>query len=122
MKIHPVSNYLAFISPVVESGGFVFTAAIPREPETLRIPETFREQVELTFANLSSALGAAGTSVEKLVKVNVYLGDIQNWAEFNTLYEKFVSQAQPPMRVAMQVALNNAYMVEIDVIAEAGGA
>jgi enamine deaminase RidA (YjgF/YER057c/UK114 family) len=44
-----------------------------------------------------------------------------NWAEFNEIYKEFINQARPPMRVAVQIAgLNNGYLVELDIIAEAG--
>lgn len=115
-------SYLDFISAAVESNGLVYTAAIPRRPVSLEIPSGFADQTRLAFENLRATLKAAGTSVESLVKVNVYLADMSDWSEFNELYRDFVSLDPPPMRVAAQVALNNGYLIELDVIAEAASA
>jgi 2-iminobutanoate/2-iminopropanoate deaminase len=113
--------YLPFLAQGMVSSGFLFTAAIPRDPKSLAIPETFEEQVRLSFANLKAVLDADGLGMEALVKINVYLSDMANWAEFNEIYKEFINQARPPMRVAVQIAgLNNGYLVELDVIAEAG--
>ena len=113
--------YLPFLAQGMVSNGFLFTAAIPRDPKSLAIPETFEEQVRLSFANLKAVLDADGLGMEALVKINVYLSDMANWAEFNEIYKEFINQARPPMRVAVQIAgLNNGYLVELDVIAEAG--
>lgn len=113
--------YLPFMAQAMVSGGpLLFAAAIPREPGTLEIPETFAEQVRLSFRNLTEVLKADGLGLDALVKVNVYLSDMANWAEFNEIYVEFVNPDRPPMRVAVQIAgLNNGYLVELDVIAEA---
>jgi 2-iminobutanoate/2-iminopropanoate deaminase len=112
--------HIPFIAQGMVSNGFLFTAAVPRDPKSLAIPETFGEQVRQSFANLKAVLDADGLGMDAVVKVNVYLSDIANWAEFNEIYKEFIDQARPPARVAMQIAgLNNGYLVELDVIAEA---
>jgi 2-iminobutanoate/2-iminopropanoate deaminase len=114
-------GYLPFLTQGMVSNGLLFAAAIPRDPETLDIPITFDEQVRLSFTNLKAVLDADGLSLDSLVKVNVYLSDMKNWAEFNEIYKDFVNLDLPPMRVAVQIAgLNNGYLVELDVIAETG--
>lgn len=112
-------GYLPFITQAMSARGLLFTAAIPREPESLEIPGSFGEQVRLTMKNLGAVLEAAGLDFDNLVKVNVYLSDIANWSEFNEIYQEFINLECPPMRCAVQIAgLNNGYLIELDVIAE----
>lgn len=112
--------YLPFITQAMVSNGLLYAAAIPRDPQTLDIPARFDDQVRLAFENLTAVLAADGLDLTSLVKVNVYLSDIANWARFNEIYTEFVDAECPPMRVAVEVArLNNDYLVELDIIAEA---
>lgn len=112
--------YLPFLTQAMVSRGLLFAAAIPREPQSLSIPDTFDQQVRLAFRNLRAVLQADGLDLDALVKVNVYLSDIADWPEFNEIYAEHINADCPPMRVAVQIArLNNDYMVELDVVAEA---
>jgi len=61
------------------SNGFLFAAAIPRDPKSLAIPETFDEQVRLTFRQPQGGPGRRRAGLDALVKINVYLSDMANW-------------------------------------------
>ncbi|GAA4555517.1 RidA family protein [Pseudonocardia xishanensis] len=112
-------GYLPFLTQGMVSNGLLWAAAIPRDPKTLDIPATFEEQVRLSFRNLAAVLDAAGLTLDSLVKVNVYLADMADWAAFNEIYKEYVNLSLPPMRCAVQIAgLNNGYLIELDVIAE----
>ncbi len=114
-------SYLNFMAQGMVANGFLFTVTIPRHPQTLEIPPSFEAQAELAFQNLQAVLGAAGCGWDRLVKLNVYLSDIGNWASMNDVYKRYVNLDQPPVRVTVQVArLNADYMIELDAIALAG--
>jgi 2-iminobutanoate/2-iminopropanoate deaminase len=71
---------------------------------------------ELCIRNLSAVLAAAGSSIEKVVKVNVFLTSMDNFAEMNGVYEKFF--AHKPARSCVAVyQLPKGVPVEIECVA-----
>ncbi len=83
-----------------------FTAGqIPLDPSTGKLVEgEFQDRVEQVFQNLSAVLKAAGTSLEKAVKITVYLTDLNQFGEVNAVFERWFSGMTPPARSAVQVA------------------
>ena len=76
---------------------------------------SFREQAELTFRNIGAILEAAGASWGDVVKVNVHLADLANFAELNEVYRQFFAEPYPA-RTTVQSGLNR-IAIEVDCIA-----
>ena len=69
------------------------------------------------FENLKAILQAAGSSLEQVVKCNVYLRDINDFAAMNEVYARYLS-VNPPARSTVEVArLPRDVRVEIDLVA-----
>lgn len=81
----------------------------------------FEEEVRLTMNNLKRSVEAGGSSMQQLIKVNVYITDINNFDRFNKVYAEFFSdQRNVPTRVLCQVAgLWNGINVEVEALAYA---
>lgn len=108
-------------SQAVVSNGMVFLSGIlPIDPWTgIKLTEgNFDAQVNQVFKNLSAVLEAAGTSPKKLLKVNVYLRNIEDWSEFNTLYSAFMGDHKPARTVIPVPDLHFGLLLELDAIAE----
>jgi 2-iminobutanoate/2-iminopropanoate deaminase len=105
-------------SQAIKAGGFVFAAGqIGRDPATNKVEGDIKAQTERTLKNLSAVLGAAGTSLDRAVKVTVFLKNITDFQAMNEVYAKFFG-ATPPARSTVQAVLpNDAALVEIDVVA-----
>jgi len=90
------------------------------DPETGEaVHGSVAEQTELILTNIKNILEAAGSSMEKVLKVNVYISDMKYKEEMDATYKKFFKE-NPPARIAMAVkGLDAGLDVEIDVIAEA---
>jgi len=88
------------------------------EPKTNRFrPGSVSDETEQAILNLKAVLEAAGSSLEKAVKVTVYLTDMSGFSEMNSVYERYFTKK--PARSAVGVAaLPRQAKVEIDVIAE----
>ena len=76
---------------------------------------SFAEQARLTFQNITTLLEAAGTAWENVVKVNVYLADLNNFAEMNEIYKTFAKEPYPA-RTTVQAGLGQ-IAIEVDCVA-----
>ena len=106
-------------SPAIRAGGFLFVSGQgPIDPATGEmVKRDVQQQTRLVLENVRAILGAAGSSLDKVVKTNVYLSDIANFAAMNEVYATFFT-AEPPARTTIQAAaLPLGIDVEIDVIA-----
>ena len=103
-------------SHAVVANGFVFISGQgPVNPETGAMPDAFADQVRQTFKNVQTILGAAGSSLDDVVKVNAYVTDLTRFAEFNEVYKEFFSH-DPPARTTVATSLLG-FLVEVDCIA-----
>lgn len=105
-------------SQAVIAGGFVFVAGQgPLHPKTHEVVGgDIIEQTRFTLTNIKNILEAAGSSIEKVVKVNAYLSDINDYQKYNETYQEFFKKPYP-VRTTIGCALTD-IKVEIDVIAE----
>jgi 2-iminobutanoate/2-iminopropanoate deaminase len=87
------------------------------DPSTGEIPEGFEAQANFAFANIKAILEAAGMGFGHIVKVSVFLQDMNNFAVLNEIYARNFSSPYPA-REAVQVArLPKDGAIEISVIA-----
>ncbi len=103
----------------IVSGDFVFCSGqIPLDPATGELIEgSMAEQTRRCMHNLAAVLEAAGSSLAKVVKFNVYLTDIDDYAEVNGAFPEFVGD-EPPARAAIAVvALPKGAKIEIECVA-----
>jgi 2-iminobutanoate/2-iminopropanoate deaminase len=106
-------------SHAVIAGGFVYVSGqTPIEPETGEMPDSFEEQVRLTLNNVKTILEAAGSGLDRVVKVNAYITDLTRFSEFNEVYQEFFQDA-PPARTTVATALLG-ILVEVDCVAIVG--
>lgn len=86
-------------------------------PESGRFePGDFRAQAERTFHNVQAILEAAGAGWKDVVKVNVYLANILDFAAMNEIYRHFVVDPFPA-RTTVQAGLSGHMLIEVDCIA-----
>jgi 2-iminobutanoate/2-iminopropanoate deaminase len=88
------------------------------DPSTGELVEgSIADQTRRCMENLSAVLETAGSSLNDMVKVTVYLADIADYAEFNEAYAAFVG-SEPPARAAFSVSgLPKAARVEVECVA-----
>ena len=121
MKIIETKSAPAAIGPYSQgiiANGFVYTSGqIPLNPASGAIEGTTIEaQTEQAIKNLGEILKAAGSDFSKVVKTTCFLAHIEDFATFNSIYEKyFVSK---PARSCFEVAaLPKNALVEIESVA-----
>ena len=106
-------------SQAIEANGFVFVSGqVALAPgHTGLVGETVSEQTEQVFRNLAAILGAAGTSLDRLVKTTVFLQSFDDFTDMNEVYARHVGD-HPPARATVEVAkLPSGALVEIEAVA-----
>ena len=106
-------------SQAVISNGMVFTAGqIAINPESGVIESNDLEgQIRQVLDNLAAVLKAAGTSLKNIVKVTVFMIDLNDFDKLNEIFEDYFPE-DPPARSAVQVSrLPKDVLVEIEAIA-----
>ncbi|WP_028388276.1 Rid family detoxifying hydrolase [Legionella fairfieldensis] len=103
-------------SQAVRCGNTVYLSGqIPLAPETMQLcSEEIRLQIDQVFANLAAVCEAAGGSLAALVKLTVYLTDLNHFPLVNEAMSRYFTEPYPA-RVAIGVsALPRAAQVEVD--------
>ena len=110
-------------SQAVKVDGTVYLAGqIPLDPKTMEIDAvTFEDQAEQVFLNLAAVAGAAGGSLDDVVKLNVFLIDLSCFAELNEIMERHFSQPYPARAAVQVAALPRGAQVEVDAVMVVGG-
>lgn len=103
----------------VMAGSFVYTAGqLGLNPETGEfVAEGIQPQTEQALKNVRAVLQAAGSDLDQVVKVTVFLQDMGEFGQMNEVYGRFFAQ-NPPARSAVEVAaLPLGGRVEIEAVA-----
>ncbi|MFC8681489.1 RidA family protein [Microbacterium ureisolvens] len=99
----------------IVSGGFLFIAGQgPFDAEGRLVGETFADQLRQTFRNVQAIAEAAGTSLDRAVRIGVYLNRMEDWEELNVLSKEFLSEPYPA-RTTIQADLNR-FQIEVDAV------
>jgi 2-iminobutanoate/2-iminopropanoate deaminase len=104
---------------VIGHGNFYASGQIALDPETGQlVAGGVSEQTEQILQNLTRVLEAAGRTSSDVLKVNVYLADMDDFAAMNAIYERHFT-APFPARTTIQAAkLPMGANVEIELIAQ----
>jgi len=107
-------------SQAVVEGEFIFVAGQgPINPRTgTRELGDVRSETQRTFENLQAILQAAGSSLDDVVKCNVYLRDINDFAAMNEVYRTYFTAPFPARTTIQAGALPGGIAVEIECIAK----
>ncbi len=87
---------------------------IPLDPATMQLVEGFENQTRRVFDNLKAVCEAAGGSLNDLVKVNVFLIDLGNFAKVNEIMATYISQPYPARAAVGVASLPRGAQVEIE--------
>jgi reactive intermediate/imine deaminase len=111
-------------SHAVTGAGLVFVSGqLPITPAGERLTDApFEQQAAQVLANVEAALHAAGTDIEGLLQVRVYLDDIALWPAFDRLYAAWAGAARPARAVIPTGPLHFGLRVEMEACALARSA
>jgi len=81
---------------------------------------TIEEQTAQVFANVGAVLRAAGSDLDRLLSVTVYVSDMELWGRFNAAYAALMGDHRPARAVVPVNALHYGYHIEVQAIAALG--
>jgi 2-iminobutanoate/2-iminopropanoate deaminase len=109
-------------SQAIATDGLVFTAGqIPIDPTTGQVDAiTIEEQTRQVLMNVRAVLHAAGSGLDRVVKMTVFMTDLGDFQAMNAVYSQFFP-ADAPARSAVQVvALPLGVQIEMEAVALTG--
>jgi len=94
------------LSPAVKAGGFVFVSgyAAYRDRKTEALVEGIEAQTRETLEVIKDTLEAAGSSLDKVVNVTVFLRNAEDFTKMNEVYRTFFPK-DPPARSTIVTGL-----------------
>lgn len=106
-------------SQAIEHGGTVYVSGqIPIDPATGELVEGgIEQQARRSLTNVRNILEAAGTGMDRVLRVSVLLADIGDFAAMNDVYAEFFSEPYPARAAYGVAGLPKGALVEIEVVA-----
>jgi 2-iminobutanoate/2-iminopropanoate deaminase len=105
-------------SQATMSNGMLFVSGqLGIDPHTGELGKNFVEEARLCFSNLREILAEAGMSFAKVMKVSIFLTDLNNFNILNETYAQFFSEPYPARETVQVAALPKNASIEISLIA-----
>ena len=109
----PVGPY----SQAIIAGNTIYVAGQgPFDPKTGNMPASFDEQAVQVFENIKAIVEGGGATLADVVKVNVYLADLANFAKMNEVYKRYFVEDYPA-RATVGTQLLLGMGIEVECIA-----
>ena len=110
----PAGHY----SQAVVAGGFVFISGqIPVVPVTReKVTGSIEEQTLQVLKNIVAIAEASGSSADKIVKMTIYISDMEYWPLVNNVFADFFGDHKPARAIVPVKDLHYGFKVEADAI------
>lgn len=122
-KVISTPNAPAAIGPysqAIQVGNLIYTSGqIPIDPATGQFVEGgIKEQTRQSLSNIQAILQEAGLTMASVVKTTVFLADMADFADMNSIYAEFFTEPYPARSAVAVKTLPKNALVEIEVVAE----
>jgi 2-iminobutanoate/2-iminopropanoate deaminase len=99
-------------------GNLIFTSGqIALKPDGTLLNGDVKEQTKLVLTNLANVLKEAGSSLDNTIKTTIFLADMDDFLEVNTIYATFFTKPYPSRSTVEVKRLPKDVKVEIELIA-----
>ena len=107
-------------SQAIQVGNLIYTSGqIPIDPATGQFVEGgIKEQTRQSLSNIQAILQEAGLTMASVVKTTVFLADMADFADMNSIYAEFFTEPYPARSAVAVKTLPKNALVEIEVVAE----
>ena len=107
-------------SQAIQVGNLIYTSGqIPIDPATGQLVEGgIKEQARQSLSNIQAILQEAGLTMTSVVKTTVFMADMADFADMNSIYAEFFTEPYPARSAVAVKTLPKNALVEIEVVAE----
>ena len=107
-------------SQAIQVGNLIYTSGqIPIDPATGQLVEGgIKEQTRQSLSNIQAILQEAGLTMTSVVKTTVFMADMVDFADMNSIYAEFFTEPYPARSAVAVKTLPKNALVEIEVVAE----
>lgn len=119
-KIYPETMPVpkGYYSPAVVHNNTVYVSGqLPLNEKGEPQLACIEDEVRQCMKNIETILKASGSSLQHILKVNVFIADISNWQKFNQVFAEIMGEHRPARIVVPCNQLNYGCGIEIDCIA-----
>lgn len=110
----------ASYSTYTRFGDLIFVAGqVGVEPETGRIPSSFADQLKLVLDHIRNILESAGSSMDQVLKMTVFLKDRAYRTEYDEIFRTYFRGGFPARSTIVADLMREEFLVEIEAIAAA---
>ncbi len=105
-------------SQAIRTGDTVYLSGqIPLQPDTMTlVTGDITDQIRQVFDNLRAVAQAAGGSLADIVKLNIYLTDLEHFAVVNQIMAEYIAEPYPARAAVGVAALPKGAQVEMDAV------
>ena len=108
-------------SHCIEHNGLLYLSGqLPRDPFTKEIPDSIEKQTLVALNNVEMILTEAGSTIQNIIQVRLYISDISLWDQVNAVYADFMGEHKPVRSVIPTRELHFGAMIEVEVLAVVG--
>ncbi|WP_207504594.1 RidA family protein [Telluribacter humicola] len=105
-------------SQCIEHNGLLYLSGqLPRNTITKEVPQGIEEQTLLALSNVKAVLNEAGSAINKIIQVRLYIADIALWDQVNAVYSNFMGNHMPVRSVIPTKELHFGALIEVEVLA-----
>lgn len=103
---------------IVHNGVVYVAGQLPIAPGSSdRTVGSMEQQTEQTLRNVEAVLQAAGSGLDKVLQMTIYVSDISLWGQVNVAYARIMGDHKPARAVVPVKDLHYGYQIEIQAIA-----
>lgn len=123
MKVISTKKAPAAIGPysqAIQVGNLVYTSGqIPIDPANgVFVEGSVKEQTRQSLTNVKAILEEVGLTMSNVVKTTVFMADMNDFADMNSVYAEFFTEPYPARSAVAVKTLPKGALVEIEVVAE----
>lgn len=117
IKTDQAPQAIGTYSQAVRAGDTVYLSGqIGLDPASMQLVEGIDNQIHRVFRNLQAVAEAAGGSLADVVKLNVFLTDLGNFAKVNEIMAQYFKEPYPARAAVGVASLPRAALVEADAV------
>lgn len=105
-------------SPAIEHNGVLYLSGqLPVDPVSGKIPGNIEDQTQQALENVRLILTEAGSAMDRVLSMRLYISDIALWSSVNQVYATFLGEHKPVRAIIPTRDLHHGCLIEIEAVA-----